>query len=295
MTDTWNIAGHKKQLEFLSAVVASGRLAQVYIFSGPKGVGKKTVAKKLVQFLLCEKNQACNQCGQCKSLVVQSNADFIDVSSDEAIKIEQVRELIYKLSLKPYLATHKIALIDDAERLTVEAGNALLKQLEEPKPNTHLVLITSVPDRLLKTISSRAQKINFGLVDRADYDSLIPQSLSLAQKDLITTLAAGRPGLINRILKDEEYLSKLNEINSQYEKFISKDLADKLILGSTLAELEPADLKEVLYFWILKLEQALRMEPGIPFANKIKNLTYSVKLLDQNVNTKLLLSNLMLA
>lgn len=294
MPFNWKIAGHKKQLDFLSQAVTSGRLAQVYIFCGPKGVGKKTVAVKLAQLLLCEKNEACEQCPQCRSFVLANNPDFIDVLSSESVKIEQIRDLIYKLSLKPYLAKHKIALIDNAENLTIEAGNALLKQLEEPKPNTHVILITSVPDRLLATISSRAQKINFGLVNRQDYEYLIPQGLTDRQKELVVTLAAGRPGLVKRILADEAYLSKLNEINLQYEKFLGQDVVDRLLLAASLSDLEPLELKEVLYFWMLKLEIVLKHDPNLSSASKIKNLANTVKLLDQNVNVKLLLSNLML-
>jgi DNA polymerase-3 subunit delta' len=145
------IYGHKKQIEFLGKSIESGSLSHAYIFSGPSFVGKKTVAREFAKNLL-------------ESGPGNFHPDFLEVTNDEAIKIDQVRELIYKLSLRPYSAKYKVALIDNAETMTVEAQNALLKVLEEPKSYTIIILVTSNTGKLLRTISSRAQKINFGPV-----------------------------------------------------------------------------------------------------------------------------------
>jgi DNA polymerase-3 subunit delta' len=109
----------------------------------------------------------------------------LEVTNDEAIKIDQVRELIYKLSLRPYSAKYKVALIDNAETMTQEAQNALLKVLEEPKSYTIIILVTSNTGKLLRTISSRAQKINFGPVYASDYELVVPQQLEAESKELI--------------------------------------------------------------------------------------------------------------
>jgi DNA polymerase III delta prime subunit len=182
----------------------------------------------------------------------------MEIGGEESIKIEQVRDLGYKLSLKPYAAKYKIALIDNAHNLTVEAANALLKVLEEPKPFTILFLITDNTTRLLPTISSRAQKINFGPLDDLAWE--IDDSSKMLFQD-----------------------------------FISGSLGKKLSLVVDLAEKETPDLKNTIEYWLHSLERKLREEPSEILLKKIKGVLRAQRLLDQNVNSKLLLSELMVS
>ncbi|MBI2355733.1 MAG: AAA family ATPase [Candidatus Doudnabacteria bacterium] len=290
----WQVAGHKKQLEFLEQTIKRGRLAHAYVFAGPQGVGKRMVAHKLAQILICENNQACNSCKQCKSFVLKNNADFIELGGSEAIKIEQIRDLIYKLSLKPYLAQYKVAVIDAAENMTEEAQNALLKSIEEPKPYTIVILITSSPDRLKKTILSRAQKINFGVVDYDGYKYLLPLKLSTAQKALIQNFASQKPGLALKIAMDEEFLSMLANTEKQLDDFLSEDKSKRLLLVNQLSESETAELLLTLDLWQNRLESELRKNPHKKLADRIALLGESQSLVRQNLNAKLVLVNLML-
>src|SRR3989338_9980465 len=201
MDINWGIFGHKQQLDLLGSAISKKRLAHGYLFTGPEGVGKFTVAKKFAQALLCLENSACDACGQCKSIALANNADLtiIDLKS-KAIKIEDIRELIYKLSLKPYMAAFKVAIINDAQNLTMEAANALLKNLEEPKGGTVIVLVTSNSKALPSTIVSRLQKINFGLVRESEY-----QPLQVQKSETVRLLGLGKPGLIKRLTEDKEF------------------------------------------------------------------------------------------
>src|SRR4051812_36843313 len=108
----WQIIGHKRQIEFLTKALEKGKLAHAYTFAGPDSVGKKTIARKLAQQLLQSQGGF--------------HADFHEIDGQSGIKIDQIRELVYKLSLKPYQAKYKVALIDAAENLNTEAANALL-------------------------------------------------------------------------------------------------------------------------------------------------------------------------
>lgn len=288
------LAGHTKQIRFLEKSIETGKLPHGLIFAGPQYVGKRSLARYFAQKLLCEKNSNCNECGQCKTMVSEANADYISLGSDEAIKIEQVRELIYKLSLKPYMAKYKIAVIDNAENMTVEAQNSLLKVLEEPKSYTIIILITANPGKLLRTISSRAQKINFGLVSTTDYQHLISDKLDKEAQNLVTVLAAGRPGLAVRISQDEELVTKLIQTSEDYGIIESRDLASKLKLAAELADLETHELRQVLDFWLIKSESGLAANPTMAAAQNLRQINSARKFLDQNVNSKLLLTNLML-
>jgi DNA polymerase III delta' subunit len=294
MTSNWQIAGHKKQQEFLLNSIAKRNLAHAYIFSGPTGVGKHAVALKFAQSLLCEKGATCGECGQCRSFFLQNNPDFIEFAMEDSMKIEHIRDLIFKLSLKPYLALYKVAIIDRAEEMTVEAANALLKVLEEPKPNTVIILITSNSSRLLRTISSRAQKINFGPLEPQEFEHLIPSNISKEKKELIKTVAGGKPGLAIRIATNEEFLESLAETNAYYEKFLGANLTDRLVLAFDISQKETAEIKTVLDFWLARMELGLKTDTSRGLAKKIDLVNKARRYLDQNVNAKLLLTNLML-
>lgn len=279
-----DIFGHKKQIGLLEKSIEIGKIPHAYIFAGPSFVGKKTVARAFTVKLLEVQN------------IKEDffHPDFLEISGEEAIKIEQIRDLIYKLSLKPYQAKYKVALIDNAENMTVEAQNSILKILEEPKDYTIILLITSNPNKLLRTITSRAQKIIFGLVQPEDYEKLLPGKLDAQTKELVLTIASGRPGLAKNIAEDEEMVEKLKGTENYYKILRSDDLVEKLKLAYDLADLETSELKQFLDFWLMKFEHELVLAPGLKIANDLSAMNLARKYLDQNVNSKLLLTNLML-
>jgi len=293
MESDWQIAGHKKQIEILQNSIKTGRLSHAYVFAGPMQVGKRTVAFKFAQSLLCEQQTACGKCAQCKVFKALANADFLYLSGIDGIKIDQIRDLGFKLSLKAYLAQYKVAVIDDAENMTVEASNALLKLLEEPKPKTIIILITSNPYKLLRTISSRAQKINFGAVNTAEYEHYLG-NLNPEQKQTVLLASTGRPGLALAIAADENFLKMLNESDTQFAQFVSGDLIARLKLAAEVADLEAKQIKEIIENWIVRLEKNMVANPQQNMVDKIRQLLGARRFLDQNVNAKLLLSNLMI-
>jgi len=253
----WNVNGHFDQLFLLEQAIRNKTLAHGYIFTGPNKNSKKLIAKKLAQILLCTTFNACGNCQQCKTFVVGSNADYLELSQDDELKIESIRELGYKLALKPYAAPYKIAVIDNAHNMTIEAANSLLKVLEEPKPKTILILLTDNAHRLLPTISSRAQKINFAPLG----EDRMPNS---------------------------EWDVSLN-------LFVNASSGDKLLLASELAEKETSEIHAILEHWLAGLEIQLLRDPSQGLLQKIKSLMRAGRLLEQNVNSKLLLSELMLS
>lgn len=255
----WDIIGHQKQLDRLGKAVETSTLSHAYLFAGPVGVGKMTVAKKLAEMVV-------------GPITENFNPDLLEVGllqDKSEITIAQIRDLSYKLSLKPYSAQYKVAIIDNAESMNSEAANALLKVLEEPKPNTIIILITSNPNRLPKTIVSRTQKITFG--------ELSPQELKQ-----ITT-------------PDEESAAQLAQNEEYYQKVFGSRLAERLTFVTELAELETPDLKILLVHWLKRLQVELRHQASLAAVGKIKAVAEAVKLLDQNANSKLLLANLMIS
>ncbi|MGD9127532.1 MAG: DNA polymerase III subunit delta' [Planctomycetia bacterium] len=176
---TWHgIEGHDTTVERFRRALDRGRLASSFLFVGPAGIGKRTFALRLAQALLCDTNDEaqlnpCGACASCKQVNAGTHPDVIRVEKpkDRAyIPIELLigdrdhrmqQGLCHEISLKPFKGGRKIAIIDDADLLNIEGANALLKTLEEPPPQSVLILIGTSPARQLPTIRSRCQTIRF--------------------------------------------------------------------------------------------------------------------------------------
>jgi DNA polymerase-3 subunit delta' len=157
-----SVLGHEKPVQVLLSAVADDRLAGTLIFAGTSGIGKKRVALGLAQALVCERARtACGVCGSCLRIEKQQSESLMVVEpSGAGIKIEQARDILQFINLQK-LARARVIIIDQAQVLGPQAGNALLKALEEPPEGTHFILITSNIASLLPTIRSRAQAIRF--------------------------------------------------------------------------------------------------------------------------------------
>jgi DNA polymerase-3 subunit delta' len=176
---SWNsLLGHTGQVEKLRAGSAQGRLAHAYAFVGPAGIGKKRFAVELARCLLCENHtdaelESCGKCPSCRQVTAGTHPDLLAVGLVEGKRELVLKQFIgeketrgkeglcYDVSLKPMSGRRRVAIIDDAETLNDESANALLKTLEEPPPNSVLILIATSADLLLPTIRSRCQVVAF--------------------------------------------------------------------------------------------------------------------------------------
>lgn len=173
-------------------------LAHGLLFSGPKGIGKQLFATELAHWLICELPQADMACGSCRScLLVKagSHPDLMYVMPEEegkAIKVDQIRELIDKLSLKGHAKGARVIIISPADALNINASNSLLKTLEEPPANTFLILLTDKPSKLMATIRSRTQIVRFDLPSESESLLWLKQH-ELGQAELLLKLSSGAP------------------------------------------------------------------------------------------------------
>ena len=159
------ILGQTKALTLLTRAVNSGRLAHGYLFAGPDGVGKTTAALSLAAVLLCRAPvgiEPCDSCPGCRKFLSGNHPDLLRIQPDgAAIKIDQIRELKKALTFAPFESHLRVVLIEEVQTMRREAGNSLLKVLEEPPPDNLLVLIGSTAGAMLDTIISRCQVIPF--------------------------------------------------------------------------------------------------------------------------------------
>ena len=143
------IIGHKNQWNFLKKSAELDRLSHAYLFSGENQLGKKTLAIEFVKFLNCSakdfSEKPCQVCRNCQDVQKKAHPDFVLIepeNSHKEIQISQIRNLIWKLSLRPYSAVFKVAILDKAHSMSQEAQSCFLKLLEEPKGKALLILIT---------------------------------------------------------------------------------------------------------------------------------------------------------
>ena len=166
MVDFSSFVGNRRIIDHLFGKLEQGRLPHALIFAGPKGVGKRTLALILAKALNCRVGTAgfCGRCSQCHKIDIGTHPDVDLVAPGESaaqIKVSQVRQVLARMDFKPFEGTHRISVIDPAEKMTPEAANALLKALEEPPPNTFFILIAGSVHDLLVTVRSRCHAYHF--------------------------------------------------------------------------------------------------------------------------------------
>ena len=156
-----------------------------------------------------------------KNVKLEKNPDLILIEPEEKeIKISQIRELIWKLSLKPYAAPLKVAIIDKSHLMNQEAQNCFLKTLEEPKENTYLVLITEHPDSLLSTILSRCQSIKFYPVSQKEIENYLKkEKINEGKIQEILKISMGRPGRAIDFISSSEKLEEWQKNIKIADKF----------------------------------------------------------------------------
>ena len=161
-----NIIGHEKSKNLLRMFLENKNIPHAFLFYGQEGVGKKLIAKEFAKHLFCETGTACGRCSPCVKLDRGSHPDLIVIESDSSIGIDQSRMLSKEICEYPYESEKRVIIIDQAETLTREAANALLKTLEEPPPYNHFFLITSAEKEIPPTIHSRCNRVFFPPLSR---------------------------------------------------------------------------------------------------------------------------------
>jgi DNA polymerase-3 subunit delta' len=336
----WKIIGHQAILKFLEKGLINQKVAQTYLFCGPKNVGKTAVAKQLINFLICENyqkyqlandidlnlNLGCGQCSICRQYQKGIYADLyllerqIDPKTEKHkknITINQIRELHDSLSRHAFGNSYKIVLIPEAESLSEEASNGLLKILEEPTPKTVFILITTTKDFILPTVLSRSQIINFTSVSRSEiYDFLLTRGATRTVAKELAAVACGRPTRALDFFDDREkfsrYKEEMKKINlilgaSNFEKsrFIDSNFDKKATKESFLdffgkLELLVRDWQfvtfhcEDLISQIYLLDE-IKNKVDIGYANQLLEKTVMAKdLIRKNLQPKLVLENVLL-
>lgn len=309
------IIGHDSQIRFLINSFKKKSFAHSYLFVGIRGVGKASVAKFFAKMLNCEKIECspCNTCINCRKIDNFSHPDILWVEPQtkglRSIKIEIIRELRERISLKPYEARFKVCIIKEIENLTEDAANSLLKTLEEPPANSILLLTTTSLELLLPTIVSRCQILKFHPLKRDLIKEELKERLHLKENEAETLayLAQGSLGEAieiwqNSLIQERDFIIDTflgaKEVFIDDNEFINRErlakaletllslfrdaLMVKLDLPTLIVNIDQKD-----FLW--ERFQDFSIERLNLFIEKLTQYHYFLK---HNANTRLILASL---
>ncbi len=325
----WNIFGHDWAVSLLRSHAAGGKLRHAYLFVGPEGVGRQTLALRFAQALNCSQPPApgefCGECKDCRQIWARQYPDLSLILPEEGhkdIRIDQVRELQHTLALAPYAAAYRVALLPDFQQVTEQAENALLKTLEEPPDRVVLLLTVNALERLLPTIVSRCEVIRLRPAPLRDAKLYLESThgLAAAQAHLIAHLAGGRIGAALQMVAAPELIAQRMEALEIFLKLLPARRVERFKWAEKIAKSnqEPrqnalASVSLWLAFWRdvfvrasggdlplvnVDLETQVDQAAGLLDVKSARELVIvhekALQELDQYANVQLLLETLML-
>lgn len=255
-----DIVGHEGPKALLRAALVHDRLAHAYLFYGEDSIGKRLTAVRFAQAVCCESTSldepdACGTCRSCYQIEAHTHPDFLLIEADQEqsnpqIKIEQIRELEQQVIYRPLIGRNKICLIDEADRMTLGAANALLKTLEEPPAHSLFILVSSRPFALPATIRSRCQQIRFVPPARTQVEAALILRREIPPEDahLLTLVTECR---IGQALNAD--LRTIRATQAEYRALMSpKSLRSAAGLLTAAEALARSDRAQESLEWILR-------------------------------------------
>jgi len=230
------VFGHDWAVNILVSHITREEVRHAYLFSGAEGVGRRTLALEFAKVLNCPVKKtsgvACDTCKTCISLKKMEHVDLSVIQADKiggSIKVEQIRDLQHSLSLTPYEAKYRIALLLRFEEATQSAQNALLKMLEEPPPNVILLVTTNSLENILPTVASRCEVLRLRpMVVQKLTDMLVSDhKLNREQARQVAHLSGGRVGAALHLLEEPLTQEQNNSWLYEFNQLLKMDRCDR--------------------------------------------------------------------
>jgi len=286
-----NIIGNDKIKQELISSVRSNKYSHSYLFVGTSGIGKKLIAKEFAKMILCEADEKyCNKCKSCLEFNSGNNPDFFEIVPDGAnVKIDQIRQIQSKAFEPPIISTKKVYIIDDADLMTKEAQNCLLKTLEEPPEFVTIILIGSNESNFLSTIKSRCITIKFDNINHNDINSFLKENFPKENiSDNIIEAANGSIGKAIILKEKQEIYASIDKIFNNIEDL---DLIDALNTADILYKSQEDKYDILEYINIILYKKA---QKDLRYVNTINIVEETKKRLKANSNYNMTIDNLIM-
>ncbi len=276
-----DVVGHRDIIQYIQEAVQQNKVSHAYILNGQRGSGKKMLAKLFAMTLQCESNKS-DPCGECRSCIQANNGnqpDIITVKHEKpaSISVDDIRTQVNgDIMIKPYSSPYKVYIIPEADLLTVQAQNALLKTIEEPPEYAVILLLTENADSLLPTICSRCVMLKLRNIKDKLVKKYLMEQLQVPdyQADLCAAFAQGNIGRAMLLAKSEHF----NEIKEEAIQLLKNINEMELheIVGAIKEinkyKLEVADYLDIITIWYrdVLLYKATAEVDGLVFSDQLK-------------------------
>lgn len=272
----WNLLGHEWAVDMLKQHLLRDAVRHAYLFSGPPGVGRRTLALRFAQALNCSQpiapGEPCGVCRDCRQMQARQHPDLSIVQAESeggVLKVEQVREVRRTLALKPYQAKYRIALFLRFQEANDSAANALLKTLEEAPAYAILLLTADAPEQLLPTIVSRCEVLRLRPSKMEDVErELESRGVESGQARLIAHVSGGRAGFALRVAEDDSFLEVRQALLDDLQRLLSASRVKKFDYAEKLSKDKEA-MRQALLVWLSYWRDVLLRASGAsaPIAN----------------------------
>jgi DNA polymerase-3 subunit delta' len=271
MTDNWNMLGHEWAVDMLHQHAARGDVRHAYLFCGPPGLGRRTLALRLAQALNCTQPIAagipCGHCRDCKQIAAMRHPDMNVIvptikdpdnakelipapNGNGEIRIQQIRDFQKTFNLKPYQSKYRVTLFLNFEKANDNAANALLKTLEEAPAHAILLLTADTPEQLLPTIVSRCEILRLRALPISAIESdLLERGVDEERARLLAHISGGRPGYARKLVDDATVLEKREERLNDLQTLLPAPRVEKFHYAEKLSK-DKDVMRQTILIWL---------------------------------------------
>lgn len=283
-----DVIGHNDIIQYIQNVVEQDKVSHAYILNGERGSGKKMLASLFAMTLQCEKHGAepCGECHSCIQAKSDNHPDIIRVQHEKpnTISVDDIREQVNNdIVIKPYSGPYKIYIIPDAELLTVQAQNALLKTIEEPPEYAVIFLLTENAESLLPTIMSRCVMLKLRNIRTTLIRKYLMEQMHVPdyQADICAAFAQGNMGRAI-MLASSEHFNEIKEEALQLLRYINEMEISEIVSAIkkiSAYKMEVTDYLDIIMIWYrdILIYKATKDVNGLVFADQLKYIKERAK------------------
>ena len=278
-----DVVGHKDILKYISSAVENNRVSHAYILNGERGSGKKMLANLFAMTLLCETgdNEPCGKCHSCKQAESGNHPDIIRVTHEKpnSISVDDIRTQVNNtVDIKPYQGPYKVYIIPQADMMTPQAQNAILKTIEEPPSYAVFLLLTENAETLLPTINSRCVMLKLRNIKDTLIKKYLMENLEIPdyKADMCTAFAQGNMGRAI-MLANSDHFNEIREEAVQLLKHISEMELNEIVAAVkniSVYKLEITDYLDIIMIWYrdVLLYKATKEIDKVVFKDQLQSL-----------------------